>query len=67
MTLSPRTLAHRALSLVAGRFRHHRDTSGPDSLVFWSSARATNEANYLMQKFARVAIGTNNIDNCSRT
>jgi formate dehydrogenase major subunit len=40
---------------------------GPDSMVFWSSARTTSESNYLAQKFARVALGTNNIDNCSRT
>ena len=39
----------------------------PDSIVCWSSARVVTEANYLMQKFARVAVGTNNIDNCSRT
>ncbi|MBR7831338.1 formate dehydrogenase subunit alpha [Actinospica sp. MGRD01-02] len=39
---------------------------GPDSIAAISSARATNEENYLIQKFMRTVIGTNNIDNCSR-
>ena len=56
-----------ALGLVASRFKDVIETDGPDAVVCWSSARCTSEANYLMQKFARVAIGTNNIDNCSRT
>ena len=40
---------------------------GPDSTVWWASARIVTEANYLLQKFARTVVGTNNIDNCSRT
>jgi formate dehydrogenase alpha subunit len=56
-----------ALGAVADRFRGVISSGGPDSVVLWASARVVNEANYLMQKFARVAIGTNNIDNCSRT
>ena len=56
-----------AISLVASKFQHYKETDGPDSLVLWASARVTSESNYLMQKFARVAVGTNNIDNCSRT
>lgn len=39
---------------------------GPDSIGIIGSARATNEDNYLIQKFARVVIGTNNVDNCAR-
>jgi formate dehydrogenase major subunit len=39
---------------------------GPDAVAAISSARATNEENYLIQKFMRTVIGTNNIDNCSR-
>jgi formate dehydrogenase major subunit len=39
---------------------------GPDSIGGFSSSRATNEENYLMQKMIRVAIGTNNIDGCAR-
>lgn len=56
-----------AYDLVATRLLEIRDTYGPDALVFWSSARATNEANYLMQKLARAVVGTNNVDNCART
>ena len=39
---------------------------GPDSVGVLGSARATNEDNYVAQKFARVAIGTNNVDCCAR-
>ncbi|MFC0522127.1 formate dehydrogenase subunit alpha [Pontibacillus salicampi] len=39
---------------------------GADSIGFISSSKATNEESYVMQKFARQVIGTNNIDNCSR-
>lgn len=56
-----------AYDLIATRLTGIRDAHGPDSIAFWSSARATNEANYLMQKFARVVVGTNSIDNCART
>jgi predicted molibdopterin-dependent oxidoreductase YjgC len=55
-----------AYSLIAERLGSIKDAFGPDSIVFSSSARATNEANYLLQKMARTAIGTNNIDNCAR-
>lgn len=56
-----------ALDKVADGFKSAIVSDGPDSVVCWASARVVTEANYLMQKFARVAIGTNNIDNCSRT
>jgi predicted molibdopterin-dependent oxidoreductase YjgC len=56
-----------AYDLVAARFRQVREESGPSAFALWSSARATSEANYLMQKLARGVIGTNNIDNCART
>ena len=39
---------------------------GPDSIGVLSSARGTNEENYVAQKFARVVLGTNNIDCCAR-
>jgi formate dehydrogenase major subunit len=40
---------------------------GADSIMLTGSARGPgNEANYVMQKFARAAIGTNNIDHCAR-
>lgn len=56
-----------AYDIIARRFSAIRDAYGPDAMVFWSSARATSEANYLFQKFARAVIGTNNVDNCART
>lgn len=55
-----------ALDLVAARLSQIKRVSGPDSLAFLSSAKCTNEENYLMQKLARAAIGTNNIDHCAR-
>lgn len=39
---------------------------GPDAIGFFASAKCTNEENYLLQKFARAVIGTNNIDHCAR-
>jgi len=54
-----------ALELVGRRFREIRETHGSDSLAFISSARCTNEENYLVQKVARAAAGTNNVDNCA--
>ena len=55
-----------AYAYTAKRFNEIRDKYGPDSLAGISSARCTNEENYLMQKFFRVVIGTNNIDGCAR-
>jgi formate dehydrogenase major subunit len=55
-----------ALDLVARKFLEIRDQFGPDSLAALTSARATNEENYLMQKLVRVAFKTNNIDHCAR-
>jgi predicted molibdopterin-dependent oxidoreductase YjgC len=56
-----------ALELVAARFAEVRDTRGPDAFAALSSARCTNEENWLMQKFVRVVMRTNNIDHCART
>jgi formate dehydrogenase alpha subunit len=55
-----------ALDLTASRLRSIRDTYGPDSIAFLTSAKCTNEENYLLQKFARAGVGTNNIDHCAR-
>jgi predicted molibdopterin-dependent oxidoreductase YjgC len=55
-----------ALDLVASRLGTIKAKSGADSLAFFTSARCTNEENYLMNKFARAVIGTNNIDHCAR-
>lgn len=55
-----------ALQYAARELGRIKDTHGPDSIGFLTSARCTNEENYLLQKFARSAIGTNNIDHCAR-
>ncbi len=55
-----------ALDLVADKFAEIKKQSGPDSLAFFSSARCTNEENYLLSKFSRAVIGTNNVDHCAR-
>jgi predicted molibdopterin-dependent oxidoreductase YjgC len=55
-----------ALDIVAGRLSRIKAESGPDSLGVLSSAKFTNEENYLVQKFARAVIGTNNVDHCAR-
>ena len=55
-----------ALDLVAGRLTELKEKYGPDSLGVWGSARCPNEMNYLAQKFARVVLGTNNVDHCAR-
>ncbi len=55
-----------ALSYTAEQFKRIRDTRGPDAIGGLSSARCTNEENYLFQKFFRAAVGTNNVDHCAR-
>lgn len=55
-----------ALRRVAGRLTAIREEHGPDSIGFLTSAKCTNEENYLLQKFARAVIGTNNVDHCAR-
>jgi predicted molibdopterin-dependent oxidoreductase YjgC len=56
-----------ALDAAAGGFRHTVTTHGPDAFGMFSCSKATNEVNFLAQKFVRSAIGTNNIDSCNRT
>jgi formate dehydrogenase alpha subunit len=55
-----------ALRIVAEKFVQIKKESGPDAIGVLSSAKCTNEENYLMQKFARQVIGTHNIDHCAR-
>ena len=55
-----------ALALVAEKLGTSRDESGPDSVGFLTSAKCTNEENYLLQKLARAVIKTNNVDHCAR-
>ncbi len=56
----------RAMDRVSSRLLEIRDHYGPDSIGFLTSAKCTNEENYLLQKIARGLIGTNNIDHCAR-
>jgi len=55
-----------AYDYIAEKLTTIKATHGPDSIAGISSARCTNEENYLMQKFIRAVIGTNNIDCCAR-
>jgi formate dehydrogenase alpha subunit len=55
-----------ALDLVARRFSDIKAEHGPDAIAAFSSAKCTNEENYLMQKLLRAVVGTNNVDHCSR-
>src|SRR4030042_1898020 len=52
-----------ALQLVGTQFQRIKDQYGADSLAVLGSSKCTNEENYLLQRFARAVIGTNNIDN----
>ncbi len=51
---------------IASKLTSFKEEFGSDSIAGISSARCTNEENYLMQKFIRTVIGTNNIDGCAR-
>ncbi len=55
-----------ALDLVAGKFKDIRDAHGGDSIGLLTSARMSNEDNYIAQKFARAVLKTNNVDHCAR-
>ncbi len=55
-----------AYDYLTDKLQSIRAEHGPDAIAGISSARATNEENYLMQKFIRSVIGTNNIDCCAR-
>ncbi len=55
-----------AYEYIAKELNRIKNDFGPDYIAGISSARCTNEENYLMQKFIRAVIGTNNIDSCAR-
>ena len=55
-----------ALDLIANKFKEIKEKYGTDSIAGFSSAKCTNEENYLFQKFMRALIGTNNVDHCAR-
>jgi len=56
-----------AMQRAAHGMRAVREAHGANAIGMFSCSKATNEMNYLAQKFARVALGTNNIDSCNRT
>ena len=56
-----------ALDRAAAGFRAAVEAKGPNAVGIFSCSKATNEMNFAAQKFARAAIGTNNIDSCNRT
>ncbi len=55
-----------ALDYTSQRLKEIKEKYGHDSIAGLSSARCTNEENYLFQKFMRAAVGTNNVDHCAR-
>ncbi len=55
-----------ALELVATKLKEVKERHGADAIGVLSSARCTNEENYLLSKFTRAVLGTNNIDHCAR-
>jgi len=55
-----------ALDLVAGKFAGIKKKHGANALAGLSSAKCTNEENYVFQKFIRAGLGTNNVDHCAR-
>jgi formate dehydrogenase major subunit len=56
-----------ALERAASALRDARDRGGTRAFGMFSCSKATNEMNYIAQKFARAVIGSNNIDSCNRT
>ncbi len=55
-----------AITLVGERLGRIRAEFGADAIAGLSSAKCTNEENYVFQKFMRAAVGTNNVDHCAR-
>ena len=56
-----------ALRRASTGFRNAVASKGPRAFGMFSCSKATNEMNYVAQKFTRVVMGTNNIDSCNRT
>ncbi len=55
-----------ALDLIARKFKEIKEKHGPTALAGYSSAKTTNEDNYLFSKLVRIAFGSNNVDYCTR-
>lgn len=56
-----------AYNYIAEKLQQIKNTFGPEAITAFAPARASNEVNYITQKFMRTAIGSNNIDGCNRT
>jgi formate dehydrogenase major subunit len=56
-----------ALGRAAALFRASIERHGPRTFGMFSCSKATNEVNYMAQKFTRAVVGSNNIDSCNRT
>lgn len=56
-----------ALDRAAAALVDARDRGGERHFGMFSCSKATNEVNYVAQKFARAVIGSNNVDSCNRT
>ena len=56
-----------ALDRAANGFAAIRDAHGGQAFGLFSCSKSTNEMNYAAQKFARVVMGSNNLDSCNRT
>lgn len=54
------------LATIVRRLTAIREEYGPESFAFFSSARCTNEENYLASKFTRAVMGSPHIDHCAR-
>ncbi len=55
-----------ALEVAAAGLSRAKQLYGPTRVGVLASAKCTNEENYLLQKFSRAVLGTNNIDHCAR-
>ena len=56
-----------AINFIATKLLSIKEKYGADSIMGTGCARGSgNESNYIMQKFMRAAVGTNNIDHCAR-
>ena len=55
-----------ALDLIADKLVETKKKHGSDAFAFLASAKCTNEENYLIQKFTRAVMETNNVDHCAR-
>ena len=56
-----------ALDRAAEGFKRELGQTGPEGFGLFSCSKATNELNFLTQKFARQVMGSNNVDSCNRT